>query len=264
MRPTRKKHEREHSRPRRPARPDAARARRRLGRFWRRRRALAQQIGAHRLSDVLEALGPEVGCLKLERRLDLPVGVFGQANPTRLANPFQPGGDVHTVAHEIAVTLLDDVAKMNADAKLDPTFRRKAGAALDHARLHLEGAAHGVDHAAELDDDPVAGALDDAAMMGGYCRIEEIAAETPPARECSGPRLRSRAGCSRRHPRPKSPQAFASRSSRRLSGRRKIGAKNYRPNRRLLLGTEKVNTDRIGALERPLPGRNRASRAFFL
>ena len=79
--------------------------------------------------------------------------------------------------------LLDDVAKMNADAKLDPTFRRKAGVALDHARLHLEGAAHGVDHAAELDDDPVAGALDDAAMMGGYCRVDEVAAETPKARK---------------------------------------------------------------------------------
>jgi len=62
---------------------------------------------------------------------------------------------------------------MNTDAKLNATFRRKAGVALDHAGLHLEGAAHGVDHAAELDDRAVAGALDDAAVMGGDGRINE-------------------------------------------------------------------------------------------
>ena len=77
----RKKHESKRGRKRRPARPDAARPRRRLGRFLRRRRALAQEVSAHRLSDVLEALRPEVGHLKLEPRLDLPVSVFGQTNP---------------------------------------------------------------------------------------------------------------------------------------------------------------------------------------
>ena len=173
----RKKHESERSRERRPARPDAARLRRRLGRFLRRRRAVAQEVSAHRLGDVLEALRPEVGHLKLEPRLDLPVGVFRQANLARLANPFEPGSDVHAVAHEVAVGFLDDVAKMNADAKLDATFGRQAGVALDHAGLHLERAAHCVDHAAELDDRAVAGALDDAAVMGGDGGIDEVAAK---------------------------------------------------------------------------------------
>ena len=128
---------------------------------------------------------PEVGHLKLEPRLDLPVGVFRQTNLTRLANPFEPGRDVHAVAHEVAVRFLDDVAKMNADAKLDATFGRQAGVALDHAGLHLEGAAHGVDHAAELDDRAVAGALDDAAVMGGDGRVDEVAAEAPKTRKRS-------------------------------------------------------------------------------
>ena len=78
--------------------------------------------------------------------------------------------------------LLDNVAKMNADAKLDATFRRQAGVALDHAGLHLKGATHGVDHAAELDDDPVARPLDDTAMMGGDGGVDEVAAEAPKAR----------------------------------------------------------------------------------
>ena len=53
---------------------------------------------------------------------------------------------------------------------------RHAGVALDHAGLHLDRAAHGVDNAAELDDDAVAGALDDAAVMGGDGRVDQVAA----------------------------------------------------------------------------------------
>ncbi len=43
---------------------------------------------------------------------------------------------------------------MDADAELDATLGRKASIALDHAVLHLDGAAHGIDHAAELNEAP--------------------------------------------------------------------------------------------------------------
>jgi hypothetical protein len=72
---------------------------------------------------------------------------------------------------------------MNANAKLDPTFRRQAGVALDHAGLHLKRAAHGVDHAAELDDRAIAGALHNAPMMHGDDGVDEIAAKRPQARK---------------------------------------------------------------------------------
>ena len=49
---------------------------------------------------------------------------------------------------------LDDVANMNANAELDAALRRKAGVALDHAALYLDGTTHGVDYAAELNDAP--------------------------------------------------------------------------------------------------------------
>ena len=62
---------------------------------------------------------------------------------------------------------------------------RQAGVALDHAVLHLDGAAHGVDHAAELDEVAVAGALDDAPMMRGDGRIDQIAAQRPQPRQCA-------------------------------------------------------------------------------
>ena len=59
----------------------------------------------------------------------------------------------------------------------------RPGVALDHAVLHLDGAAHGVDHAAKLDDAPVAGALDDAPVMHGDGGIDQIAAERPQPRQ---------------------------------------------------------------------------------
>ena len=97
--------------------------------------------------------------------------------------PFEPRGDIDAVAHQVAVALLDHVAEMNADAELDAAIRRHAGVALDHAVLHFDRAAHGVDDAAELDDDAVAGALDDAPVMHGDGRIDEIAAQRPQPRQ---------------------------------------------------------------------------------
>ena len=120
---------------------------------------------------------------EIEPRLHLPIGVLGQTDGAGLGDAFQSRGDIDAVAHQIAVALLDHVAEMDADAKLDAALRRQAGVALDHAVLHLDGAAHGVDDAAELDDGSVAGALDDAPVMHGDGRIDQIAAERPQPRQ---------------------------------------------------------------------------------
>ena len=72
---------------------------------------------------------------------------------------------------------------MNADAELDAALGRHAGVALDHAVLHFDRAAHRVDHAAELDEAAVAGALDDAPVMRGDGGIDEIAAQPPQPRQ---------------------------------------------------------------------------------
>ena len=97
--------------------------------------------------------------------------------------PFQSRGDIDAVAHQIAVGLLDDVAEMNADAELDASLGRHAGVALDHAVLHLDGAAHGVDDAAKLDEAAVAGALDDASVMRSDRGIDQIAAQPAQPRQ---------------------------------------------------------------------------------
>jgi hypothetical protein len=82
----------------------------------------------------------------------------------------------HAVTHQVAVGFLDDVAEMNADAKLNAPFGREAEVALDEAVLYFDGAAHRIDHAAELDDCAVASALDDATVMGGDGGVDQIAA----------------------------------------------------------------------------------------
>ena len=111
------------------------------------------------------------------------MGCARQDNSARLADPLQPRGDIHAVAHQIAIALLDDVADVNPDAKFDSALRRQTRVALDHAGLHLDRAAHRVDHAAKLDDASVAGSLHDAAAMRGDGGVDQIAAKTTQTRE---------------------------------------------------------------------------------
>jgi len=61
------------------------------------------------------------------------------------------------------------------------SLRRSSGTPALHAVLHLDRAAQGVDRAAELHYRAVAGALDDAAVMGADGRVDQIAAEAPEA-----------------------------------------------------------------------------------
>ena len=100
-----------------------------------------QRIDPDRLGDVFELLRAEVGDREIEPAFDLAVGVFRQTNPARVANTFEPRGDIDAVAHEVAVALLDHVA----DAKLDVPLGRGAGVALDHAVLHFDRVPHRVD-----------------------------------------------------------------------------------------------------------------------
>jgi len=71
---------------------------------------------------------------------------------------------------------------MNADAEFYAALGRDAGVALDEAVLHFDGAAHGVYHAAELDEAAVAGTLDNAPAMHGNGGVDQIAAQPPQTR----------------------------------------------------------------------------------
>jgi hypothetical protein len=135
-----------------------------------------QRIDPHGLGDVLELCQAKVAHLKIEPAFDLAVGVLGQTDRAGLSDSLEPRGDIDAVAHEVAVALLDDIAEMNANPKLNALLGRHAGVALDHSGLDFDRAAHGVDHASELDDRAVAGALDDASVVHGDDRVDQIAA----------------------------------------------------------------------------------------
>ena len=57
------------------------------------------------------------------------------------------------------------------------------GVSLDEAVLNLDRAADRVHDAAKLDNASIAGAFDDAAVMSGDGRVDEVAAEPPQARK---------------------------------------------------------------------------------
>jgi hypothetical protein len=120
----------------------------------------------------------------------LPISVLRETDAAGLGDSFQSRGNIDPIAHQIAVALLDDIAKMNPDPELNPSFRREASIALDHPVLDLDGAAHGIDHAAKLNDAPIAGALHHAPAMDGDGRIDQITAERSQPRQaqrlCAG------------------------------------------------------------------------------
>jgi len=116
-------------------------------------------------------------------RLRLPVGILRETDGTGLGDPFQPRGDVDAVTHQVAVALLNHIAEMDADAKLDAALGRQASIALDHPVLHFNCAAHGVDHTSELDEDAIARPLNYAAMMQSDGGVEQIAAQRTQPRQ---------------------------------------------------------------------------------
>jgi hypothetical protein len=70
---------------------------------------------------------------------------------------------------------MDDVAEIDADAKADAFGLQPVGVPVRHSLLDYDGAAHGVDDRGELDQNAVAGGLEDAAAVLGDQRIDQFA-----------------------------------------------------------------------------------------
>ena len=84
----------------------------------------------------------------------------GNADAARLRQRLEPGRDVDAITVDV-VALDDDVAEIDAD----PQGHDRAGFGLGRRLLDGDGAGHGIDHAAELDEGPVAHQLDDPAIV---------------------------------------------------------------------------------------------------
>ncbi len=101
---------------------------------------------------------------------------MGDKHSASIGQGFDACGDIDAVAIEV-VALDDHVAEIDADAQLDEALRLDTHLALGHCLLHLDRAAHRIDDAGKLHQHTVAGGLDDAAVVSGDLRIEELMAQ---------------------------------------------------------------------------------------
>jgi hypothetical protein len=133
-------------------------------------------IGPYRTRDVLELLFADV----FERKFEPAGCVFldpcGNADPTRLGQPFEARGDVHSITENIAI-LDNNVADVNTDTELDPI--RRPGVSLRHALLDFHCAAQGINNAAELHEQTIAGRLHQPAMMLADFRVYYFGSNRP-------------------------------------------------------------------------------------
>ena len=95
---------------------------------------------------------------------------------------FEPGGQVDAIAVEI-LAIDHDITDIDAHAEFDLAIIGDPSIAVMHAGLDLDSTAHGVEHAAELDEEAVAHLLEDAPAVFCYGRIEELAAMLPESAE---------------------------------------------------------------------------------
>jgi hypothetical protein len=103
------------------------------------------------------------------------------------SDTLETRGDIDTIAHQIAVALLDYIAQMDTDTELDTTLGRQAGVPLDHAVLHLNSASQSIDDAAKLDKTSVTCAFHHPPVMR---------ADVTKWRNCLGPGRSAGTTCS--------------------------------------------------------------------
>ena len=128
----------------------------------------------HRPGDVLHRLLAQV----LEHDAELVAHRIAHRardeDAARIGERLEPRGDVDAVAVDV-VALDDHVAQVDADAELDAAVVLRGAVAVGHAGLDGDGAAHRLDGAGEIDQQAVAGALDDAAAVRRDMGFDELA-----------------------------------------------------------------------------------------
>src|SRR6516162_3438573 len=136
----------------------------------------------HGSCDVLDLLLAEIVKGEVEAVAHLLVSRGTEANPARLGQRFEAGGNVDAVSEDVAI-LDDDVTDIDAHAKFDAPLCRCCGVAGGHLPLHLDRTAHRIDDAGELGKEAVAGSLDDATAMLGDFGVAEFTANCTQGRE---------------------------------------------------------------------------------
>src|SRR6516225_5582108 len=126
-------------------------------------------IDAHEAGDVFYGLHAEVvegkGTIS-----NLVVGFARDEDGSGLRQALQPSRDIYPGA-EYVVTLANDVADIDADAKLDPLLRRVC-ISQPQLFLNFSGAEHGFHDTRKLDKEAVAHRSEDVSAMRGNPRVD--------------------------------------------------------------------------------------------
>src|SRR5215469_1035722 len=137
---------------------------------------------AHETGDVLYGLHAEV--VEGQRTIsNLVVSFSGDVNASGLCQAFQPRRDIHAGA-EYIVTLADDVADIDADAKLDPLLRRVC-IPQPQLFLNFSSAEHAFHYTWKLDKEAVAHRSEDVSAMRGNSRFDDARSDLFQSRECA-------------------------------------------------------------------------------
>jgi len=130
-------------------------------------------IDSHGARDVFQHLLPQIDEGLRQLVADLAPDILRKTDAARVRDAFQPRRDVDAVAQQVGA-IDHDIAQVNSDPEGDEAVGSDLGIALRHTALHGQRAAHGVDDARKLDQDAVAGGLDDAAAMHRDGRIDQL------------------------------------------------------------------------------------------
>jgi hypothetical protein len=134
----------------------------------------AHRISSHRPRDVFDALITKVPERERKPVADMVAYRARDADTARFGQPFEPCRDIHAVAENVNA-LDNNVAEIDPDAEADPLVFGNVALAIEHAALHLGGAAHRIHYARELSEQPVASRLHNAAAMLADFWIDQLA-----------------------------------------------------------------------------------------
>ena len=127
-----------------------------------------------RTRDVLDLLYPEV----LEREAELVEHLVAyrpaDTDLPRQRQRLQARRDIDAIPENV-VAVDNDVADVDAEAKFEAVFGGHARIAIDHSPLHVDRAANGIDHTGKLEQQTIAGRLDNPAAKFGDLGVDQVA-----------------------------------------------------------------------------------------
>ena len=136
------------------------------------------------LGDVLQRAFAHIFIGQVGLVADLIEQLAGNADATGVRQRFDPGGQVHTVTHDV-VSVDDDVSEIDTDAIANPELLGPFGFAAVDGGLQLDRTHNGIDGAGELSQQTIAQKLDHPAVECLDLGFDDIRAVLPVARNGS-------------------------------------------------------------------------------